>query len=122
CTDGSQESERAESTFKMSSADVARSHGGDGGGDDRPPSHVVPTGCGGCFANKGKGKRKPNLGGRGAGRLNTRDKTRNLSLKEIAEAKGPVSISFEQGDKQTLNPLGPWYVLNYTYLLPLKTS
>ncbi|GKA56681.1 F-box domain containing protein, partial [Tanacetum coccineum] len=92
---------------KMSSADVARSHGGDGGGDDRPPSHVVPTGCGGCFANKGKGKRKPNLGGRGAGRLNTRDKTRNLSLKEIAEAKGPVSISFEQGDKQTLNPLGP---------------
>ncbi|GJZ50636.1 F-box domain containing protein [Tanacetum coccineum] len=68
----------------MSSADVARSHGGDGGGDDRPPSHVVPTGCGGCFANKGKGKRKPNLGGRGAGRLNTRDKTRNLSLKEIA--------------------------------------
>ncbi|GJV65698.1 hypothetical protein Tco_1476526 [Tanacetum coccineum] len=37
---------------KMSSADVARSHGGDGGGDDRPPSHVVPTGCGGCFANK----------------------------------------------------------------------
>ncbi|GJS72848.1 F-box domain containing protein [Tanacetum coccineum] len=91
----------------MSSADVARSHGGDGGGDDRPPSHVVPTGCGGCFANKGKGKRKPNLGGRGAGRLNTRDKTRNLSLKEIAVAKGPVPINFEQGDKQTLNPLGP---------------
>ncbi|GJW30827.1 F-box domain containing protein, partial [Tanacetum coccineum] len=80
---------------KMSSADVARSHGGDGGGDDRPPSHVVPTGCGGCFANKGKGKRKPNLGGRGAGRLNTRDKIQNLSLKEIAEAKGLVSISFE---------------------------
>ncbi|GJX90951.1 F-box domain containing protein [Tanacetum coccineum] len=92
---------------KMSSADVARSHGGDGGGDDRPPSHVVPTGCGGCFANKGKGKRKPNLGGRGAGRLNTRDKTRNLSLKDIAEAKGPVSINFDVGDKQTLNPLGP---------------
>ncbi|GJU59205.1 hypothetical protein Tco_1236971 [Tanacetum coccineum] len=99
--------QRAESTAKMSSADVARSHGGDGGGDDRPPSHVVPTGCGGCFANKGKGKRKPNLGGRGAGRLNTRDKTRNLSLKEIAVAKGPVPINFEQGDKQTLNPLGP---------------
>ncbi|GJV68015.1 hypothetical protein Tco_1483524 [Tanacetum coccineum] len=59
---------------RMSSADVARSHGGDGGGDDRPPSHVVPTGCGGCFANKGK---------------------------------GPVSINFDVGDKQTLNPLGP---------------
>ncbi|GJU79841.1 hypothetical protein Tco_1282206 [Tanacetum coccineum] len=92
---------------KMSSADVARSHGGDGSGDDRPPSHVVPTGYGGYFANKGKGKRKPNLGSRGEGRLNTRNKTWNLSLKEIAEAKCPVSISFEQGDKQTLNPLGP---------------
>ncbi|GKC00834.1 F-box domain containing protein, partial [Tanacetum coccineum] len=54
-----------------------------------------------------KGKRKPNLGGRGAGRLNTRDKTRNLSLKDIAEAKGPVSINFDVRDKQTLNPLGP---------------
>ncbi|GJW85418.1 F-box domain containing protein [Tanacetum coccineum] len=63
-------------------ADVARSHGGDGGSDDRPPSYVVPTGSGGYFANKGKGKRKPNLGGRGVGRLNTRDKTRNLSLKD----------------------------------------
>ncbi|GJX49955.1 hypothetical protein Tco_0276800 [Tanacetum coccineum] len=91
----------------MSSADVARSHGGDGGGEDRPPPPHVPTGCGGCFANRGKGKRKPNLGGRGAGRLNTRDKTRNLSLKDIAEAKGPVSIHFDVGDKQTLNPLGP---------------
>ncbi|GJY68524.1 F-box domain containing protein [Tanacetum coccineum] len=89
------------------SADVARSHGGDGGGEDRPPPHHVPSGCMGCFANRGKGKRKPNLGGRGAGRLNTRDKTRNLSLKEIAVAKGPVPINFEQGDKQTLNPLGP---------------
>ncbi|GJX07400.1 F-box domain containing protein [Tanacetum coccineum] len=67
----------------------------------------VPTSCGGCFINQGKGKRKPNLGGRGAGRLNTRDKTRNLSLKDIAEAKGPVSIHFDVGDKQTLNPLGP---------------
>ncbi|GKC01361.1 hypothetical protein Tco_0987497 [Tanacetum coccineum] len=91
----------------MSSSDVARSHGGDGGGEDRPPSHVVPTGCGGCFANKGKGKRKPNLDGRGAGRLNTRDKTRNLSLKEIAEAKGLFSIHFNVGDKKILNPLGP---------------
>ncbi|GKC00388.1 F-box domain containing protein, partial [Tanacetum coccineum] len=49
-------------------SDVARSHGGDGGG---------------------KGKRKPNLGGRAAGRLNTRDKTRNLSLKEITDKKRP---------------------------------
>ncbi|GJT92645.1 F-box domain containing protein [Tanacetum coccineum] len=77
------------------SADVARSHGGDGGGEDRPPPHHVPTGCGGCFANRGKGKRKPNLGGRAAGRLHTRDKTRNLSLKEITDKKGPVPIRFE---------------------------
>ncbi|GJS31282.1 hypothetical protein Tco_0491902 [Tanacetum coccineum] len=89
--------QRAESTAKMS-AHVARSHGGDGGGDDRPPSHVVPTGCGGCFSNRGRGKRKPNLGGRAAGRLNTRDKTRNLSLKDIAETKGPVPITFEMSD------------------------
>nr|GEZ38220.1 hypothetical protein [Tanacetum cinerariifolium] len=53
-----------------------------------PPPHHVPSGCMGCFANQGKGKRKPNLGGRAAGRLNTRDKTRNLSLKEITDTKG----------------------------------
>ncbi|GJW30407.1 F-box domain containing protein [Tanacetum coccineum] len=88
------------------SVDVARSYGGDGGGEDRPPPHHVPTGCMGCFANRGKGKRKPNLGGRAAGRLNTRDKTRNLSLKEITDKKGPVPIRFELRDKQTLMPLG----------------
>nr|GFC16535.1 hypothetical protein [Tanacetum cinerariifolium] len=43
----------------------------------------------GCFANRGK--RMPNLGGRAASRLNTGDKTRNLSLKEITDTKGPVS-------------------------------
>nr|GFB15722.1 hypothetical protein [Tanacetum cinerariifolium] len=67
------------------SADVARSYGGDDGG---------------------KGKQKPNLGGRAAGRLNTRDKTRNLSLKEITDTKGPVPIQFELRDKQTIMPLG----------------
>nr|GFA10596.1 F-box domain, leucine-rich repeat domain, L domain-like protein [Tanacetum cinerariifolium] len=72
------------------SADVARSYGGDGGGEDHPSPHHVPNGCMGCFANRGKGKRKPNLGGRAAGRLNTRDKTQNLSLKEITDTKGPV--------------------------------
>nr|GEY39572.1 F-box domain, leucine-rich repeat domain, L domain-like protein [Tanacetum cinerariifolium] len=60
----------------------------------------------GCFANRGKGKRKPNLGGRAAGRLNTRDKTQNLSLKEITDTKGPVPIQFELLDKQTVMPLG----------------
>nr|GEW46944.1 hypothetical protein [Tanacetum cinerariifolium] len=77
------------------SVDVAQSHGDDGGGVDRPPPHLVPTGCEGFFANRCKGKRKPNLGGRTAGRLHTRDKTRNLSLKEITDKKGPVLIRFE---------------------------
>ncbi|GKA39068.1 hypothetical protein Tco_0731619 [Tanacetum coccineum] len=40
------------------STDVSRGHGGDGGGDDHPPSHHIPTGCGGSFANRGKGTRK----------------------------------------------------------------
>nr|GEW13436.1 hypothetical protein [Tanacetum cinerariifolium] len=35
------------------SADVAQSYSGDGGGEDRPPPHHVPTGCEGCFANRG---------------------------------------------------------------------
>ncbi|GJW11441.1 F-box domain containing protein [Tanacetum coccineum] len=54
----------------------------------------------------GKGKRNPNLGGRAADRLNTRDKTQNLSLKEITDKKGPVPIRFELRDKQTVMPLG----------------
>nr|GEV65898.1 hypothetical protein [Tanacetum cinerariifolium] len=39
-----------------------------------------------------KGKRKPNLGGRATGRLNTRDKTRNHSLKEVTDTKGPEEM------------------------------
>ncbi|GJR73178.1 reverse transcriptase domain-containing protein [Tanacetum coccineum] len=88
------------------STDVARGHGGDGGGDDRPPSHHIPTGCGGCFANRGKGTRKANLGGRKAGRLHTRQETRNLGLKKITDDKGPVLIRFEWDDKKTMMPLG----------------
>ncbi|GJX85274.1 hypothetical protein Tco_0336048 [Tanacetum coccineum] len=44
---------------EVMSADVARGHDGDGGGDDRPPSYHIPTGCGGCFANRGKGIENP---------------------------------------------------------------
>ncbi|GJY50394.1 pyruvate kinase, partial [Tanacetum coccineum] len=88
------------------SADVARGHGGDGGGDDRPPSHHIPTGCGGCLGNRGKGTRKPNLGGRRAGRQHTRQETRNLRLKAITDKSGPVSIRFEFGDRETLMPFG----------------
>ncbi|GKF45730.1 hypothetical protein Tco_0135532, partial [Tanacetum coccineum] len=61
------------------SADVARGHGGDGGGDDRRPPHQVPTGC------RGKGTRKPNRGGAKAGRLDTREQTRNLGLRRITD-------------------------------------
>ncbi|GJV01708.1 RNA-directed DNA polymerase, eukaryota [Tanacetum coccineum] len=82
------------------SADVAWGHGGDGGGDDRPPPYQVPTGCG------GKGTRKPNLGGRRAGRLHTRQETQNPGLKAITDKSGPVPIRFEVDDRETLMPLG----------------
>ncbi|GJS11835.1 hypothetical protein Tco_0368631 [Tanacetum coccineum] len=73
------------------STDVARGHGGDGGGDDRPPPYQVPTGYGGCLGNRGKGARKPNLGGRRAGRMHTRQETQNLELKAITDKNGPVN-------------------------------
>ncbi|GKD00535.1 hypothetical protein Tco_1170809, partial [Tanacetum coccineum] len=91
------------------SANVARGHGGDGGGYDRPPTHHIPTGCGGCFANRyfaSKGTWKSNLGGKKAGRLHTRQETRNLGLKKITADKGLVPIRFEWDDKKTLMPLG----------------
>nr|GEY41239.1 hypothetical protein [Tanacetum cinerariifolium] len=88
------------------SVDVARGHGDDGGGDDRPLTHHIPTGCGGCFTNRGKGTQKPNLGGRKAGRLHTRQETRNLGLKKITDDKDPVPIRSEWDDKKTMMPLG----------------
>ncbi|GKF12638.1 hypothetical protein Tco_0050564, partial [Tanacetum coccineum] len=42
-----------------------------------------------------KGTRKPNLGGRRAGRLHTRQETRNLGLKAITDKSGPVPIRFK---------------------------
>ncbi|GKB26651.1 hypothetical protein Tco_0866052, partial [Tanacetum coccineum] len=74
------------------SGEVARGHGGDGGGDDRPPPYQIPTGCGGCLSNRGKGTRKPNLGGWKAGRLNTYKETRNLGLRKITDQFGPQAI------------------------------
>nr|GEV47884.1 hypothetical protein [Tanacetum cinerariifolium] len=85
---------------------VARGHGGDGDRDDRPPTHHIPTGCGGCFANRGKGTRKPNLGGRKTKRLHTSQETQNLEIKKITDDKGPASIWFEWDDKKALMPLG----------------
>nr|GEY41638.1 probable flavin-containing monooxygenase 1 [Tanacetum cinerariifolium] len=73
-------------------ADVARGHGDDGGGNDRPPPYQVT--------------RKPNLGGRRAGGLHTRQETRNLGLKAITDKSGLVPIRFEVDDRETLMPLG----------------
>nr|GFC85500.1 hypothetical protein [Tanacetum cinerariifolium] len=62
--------------------------------------------CGSCLGNRGKGTRKPNLGGRRAGRLHTHQETRNLRLKAITNKSGPVPIWFEVDDRETLMPLG----------------
>ncbi|GJV93024.1 hypothetical protein Tco_1540837 [Tanacetum coccineum] len=88
------------------SPNFARGYGGDGGGDDRPPPHQIPTSCGGCLGNRGKGSLKPNLGDRRAGRMHTRQETQNLGLKAITDKNGPVSIWFKFGDRETLMPLG----------------
>ncbi|GJW77880.1 reverse transcriptase domain-containing protein, partial [Tanacetum coccineum] len=56
------------------SVDVARDHGSNDDGDDR------------------KGTQKPNLGGKRAGRLHTRQETRNLGLKAITDKSSPVLI------------------------------
>nr|GEY31064.1 hypothetical protein [Tanacetum cinerariifolium] len=53
-----------------------------------------------------KGIRKPNLGGRRAGRLHTRQETQNLGLKAITDKSGPVLIRFKVDDRETLMPLG----------------
>nr|GEW90762.1 hypothetical protein [Tanacetum cinerariifolium] len=90
----------------LMSADVAWGHGGDCGGDDRPPSYYVPTGCEGFLGNRGKGTRKPNLGGRRASKLHTHQETRNLRLKAIMDKSGPVLIWFKVDDRETLKPLG----------------
>nr|GEV67538.1 F-box domain, leucine-rich repeat domain, L domain-like protein [Tanacetum cinerariifolium] len=69
-----------------------------------------------------KDKRKPNLGGTTAGRLNTRDKTQNLSLKEITDTKGPVPIQFELRDKQIVMPLGDYAAHCSSYIGEMQTS
>ncbi|GKD51990.1 hypothetical protein Tco_1280966 [Tanacetum coccineum] len=78
------------------SADVARGHGDDGGGDARAPPHQLAGGC------RGKGTQKPNLGGRKAGKMHTRKETRNLGLRKITDELGPQPIRFEWKDNSTL--------------------
>ncbi|GJY68129.1 hypothetical protein Tco_0471111, partial [Tanacetum coccineum] len=81
------------------SADVARGHGSDGGGDDRPPPHQIPTGCGGCLGNRGKGTRKPNLGGKRAGRQHTRQETQNLRPTTLGSSFGSCRCTTLRGAK-----------------------
>ncbi|GKA27732.1 hypothetical protein Tco_0713900 [Tanacetum coccineum] len=82
------------------STDVAWGHDGDGDSDDRPPPHEIAGGC------RGKGTRKPNLGGRKAGRMHTRKETKNLGLRKITDELGPQPIRFEWKDNDTMLPLG----------------
>nr|GEZ02870.1 F-box domain, leucine-rich repeat domain, L domain-like protein [Tanacetum cinerariifolium] len=82
-----------EDLINVDDDDVARSHDDNGGGEDRLPTTLYTHRLRGCFANQ-------------AGRLNTRHKTLKLSLKEITDTKGPISIRFEVREKQTLMPLG----------------
>ncbi|GJY86969.1 hypothetical protein Tco_0500995 [Tanacetum coccineum] len=90
-------------------ADVARAHGGDGGGEILPvPSPPSYRRCAG-FAYVNRGKRKPNLGGVKAGRK-TQERTRNQQLKDAVTAnKGrPIEIGFEDRADNTVVPTGPY--------------
>ncbi|GJY78223.1 hypothetical protein Tco_0484024 [Tanacetum coccineum] len=78
------------------SADVARGHDGDGGGDDRPPPHQIVGGC------RGSGK---NFWILKADRMRTRKETRNLGLRKITDELGPQPIRFEWKDNGTMLPL-----------------
>nr|GEU58591.1 hypothetical protein [Tanacetum cinerariifolium] len=64
------------------SSNIASGHGGDGSGDDYLPPHHTGSDY------RGKGTRKPNLGGRKAGRLNIRKESRNLRLRKITNQLG----------------------------------
>nr|GEZ81478.1 hypothetical protein [Tanacetum cinerariifolium] len=99
-----------EDLINVDDDDVTRSYGDDDGGEDCPPPHHVPAVAWVALLTEVRisgllGKQNPNLGGRAAGRLNTRDKTQNLSLKDITDTRGPVPIQFELRDKQTVMPL-----------------
>ncbi|GKC01279.1 hypothetical protein Tco_0987415, partial [Tanacetum coccineum] len=65
------------------SEDVVQGHGGDGGSDDPPPTHYIPTGCGVASLNRGAYARRP-----------------EPRVKEDHEDKGPRSdFQFEWDNK-----------------------
>nr|GEW47182.1 hypothetical protein [Tanacetum cinerariifolium] len=86
-------------------SNVARGHGGDGDGDDRPSPYQISIGCGVCLGNRVMAPKNP-IWVAGAGRMHTRQETRNLGLKAIPYKNGPVLIRFEFGNRETLMPLG----------------
>nr|GEY39559.1 hypothetical protein [Tanacetum cinerariifolium] len=73
------------------STDVSRSHGGDGRGEDHPLHTMYPAVAWVALLTKAKANGSP-IWAAGQ-RVNTRDKTRNLSSKEITDTKGPVRSS-----------------------------
>ncbi|GJX54679.1 hypothetical protein Tco_0283048 [Tanacetum coccineum] len=85
-------------------------HGGDGGGDDRPPPYQV------------RGTPKAQLGGQRADRPPGDPEPR---VKAITDKSGPVPIRFEVNDRETLMPLGDHaaHWANYlSALTPVLTS
>nr|GEY25893.1 F-box domain, leucine-rich repeat domain, L domain-like protein [Tanacetum cinerariifolium] len=78
------------------SADVARSHGGDDGGEDRPPPHHVFIGCG------GQRQTKAQFGRQGSGQAAYPRQDPKPLVKGITDKKGPVPIRFEARDKHAL--------------------
>nr|GEU37548.1 hypothetical protein [Tanacetum cinerariifolium] len=87
------------------SVDVARGYGDDGGGDDRPLSRQILTGCQGknfwIIGNPKTQQRRQES--RQAEYLRGNYKPR---VKEDYESMGPWKIRFEFNDKGTLMPLG----------------
>nr|GFA85813.1 hypothetical protein [Tanacetum cinerariifolium] len=76
------------------SADVSRSHDGNGGGDDRPLHTMYLAVAWVALLTEGSGQAE----------YPRQDP--KLSLKEITDTKGPVLIQSELRDKQTVMPLG----------------
>ncbi|GJR16547.1 hypothetical protein Tco_0799199 [Tanacetum coccineum] len=74
--------------------------------DRHPPYKVTQLHCGGCLGNRGKGTRKPNLGGRRAGRLHTCQETRNLGLKAITDKSGTSRLGARWGVAHASTLLG----------------
>nr|GEY05655.1 hypothetical protein [Tanacetum cinerariifolium] len=70
------------------------------------PLHTIYPPVAGVASLIEQMKTKALFGWQGSGLAASRDKTQNLSLKEITDKKGLVPIRFEVRDKQALMPIG----------------